>query len=422
MKKTAIIALLSVSLLAGLASCEKEQFNREIYNGYVDYQFMVDSVDRTHDWKLTQSGTVAVTVSANASKVQLLTANPYSDSKAEIAAEGQLQGSESLLTLNYTVPIDLQTIYAAAVTGSGEYLGVMPFSVGTEQITLSADLLTGGTLQQKPSYQTMTYLYEVGYPYPDDFDFNDMVLRISKKPGPTQNDVDLTVTFEAAGTDNSFAAAVQLADIRYKDVEQAEIVAGTQMDMGYPLSNRFIKSNNLLQKGNDDQAVIRLFENAHWAFNKKTNKLGGIDMLRFNTSHNDIEDYSATVNPITVTYRITFKDAQQARRFSFDNVDPFIIHVYNGGFWEVHTYGHKFDEVLWKIYNGKSYLFDNHISWSLVIPQSDFRYAVEGICPGSYNSTTGSRFGPYQYYSHWLQNHKLYLDWYRIITQEALLY
>ena len=422
MKKTAVIVMLSALLWAGLASCEKEQFNKEIYDGYVDYQFMVDSVDRTHDWLLTQSGSVMVTLPMEVSRVQLFTADPYSIPGAEIAAESNALNGESQLTLPYTIPIGQHTLYAAAINSNGEYLGVMPFDVDSQTLTLTTDRLTGSGTPLATDYQTFTYLYEADYPYPGDFDYNDLVLRITKKPGPQPQDIDLTVTLEAAGTDASCAAAIQLAGINYNDVEKAEIVNGMQMDLGYPLSNRFIKNDDLLQKGKNSQAVIRLFEHMHWAFSKKTNKLGTIDMLRYNTSHTDTENYSATVNPITTTYRITFKDASKARQFTFDNIDPFIIHVYNGGYWEVHTYAHKLDEVLWSIYNGKQNLFDNHISWSLVIPQRDFRYAEEGICLGSYNTKTGSRFGPYRYFSYWMQNHVSYQDWYRQITQEQLLY
>lgn len=423
MKRKTIIVLLSAVFSVWLLSCEKEKFDKEIYDGFVDYQFMVDSVDRNHDWMLTQSGSIVVTLPDNVSKVQLLTGNPYTTQNVEIAAEGSLQAGENRqMTLGYVVPLQQDTLYAAAIASNGSYLGVTPFPVGTESLILSEENLVGAGTPFTLSHQSFSYLYEVDYPYPGDFDYNDMVLRIKKWPGPEPQMIDLNVTLEAAGASTAYAAAIQLADISYKDIEKVEIVNGSVMDQDYPLSTHYINSKDVLMKGKGGQAVIRLFENVQWVFSKALNDMGTIDALHYNTTHTDTKGYSATADAVSTTYRITFKDVDKARRFTFDNIDPFLIHTYNGGSWEVHTYTHKFDEVLWRVYNNNQNLFDNHISWSLVIPKGDFRYSLEGIGLCSFDNETGERFGPYNNFSYWMQDHNNYQDWYLQATKEQLLF
>ena len=61
MKQNVINLLLLPIALLMLSSCGKEMFDEDIYNGFVDYQFMIDNVDREHDWCLTKSGSVTVT-------------------------------------------------------------------------------------------------------------------------------------------------------------------------------------------------------------------------------------------------------------------------------------------------------------------------------------------------------------------------
>ena len=423
MKGKTTIVLLSAVFSVWLLSCEKEKFDKEIYDGFVDYQFMVDSVDRSHNWMLTQSGSIMITLPDNVSTVQLLTGNPYITQDVEIVAESSLQSGENRqMTLGYVVPIQVNTLYVAAITSNGSYLGVMPFPVGTESLVLSEDDFTGGGSPLALSHQSFSYLYEADFPYPGDFDYNDMVLRIKKRPGPEPQIIDLDVTLEAAGTPTAYAAAIQLADISHKDIEKVEIVKGLVMDQNYPLAPHYISSNDVLMKGKGGQAVIRLFENVQWVFSKTLNDMGTIDALRYNTSHTDTKGYSAAADAVSATYRITFKEATKARHFTFENIDPFIIHTYNGGNWEVHTYAHKFDEVLWRVYNDNQHLFDNHVSWSLVIPKGDFRYSLEGIGLCSFNNNTGERFGPYESFSYWMQDHNNYQDWYLHVTKEQLLF
>lgn len=421
MKQNGINLLLLSAALLLLPSCGKEMFDEEVYNGFVDYQFMIDNVDREHDWCLTQSGTMTVSVPSDVYTVQLLTANPYESASAEIAAAVICQGQQA--TLHYTIPIVHGQLYLAALTAQGNYMGVMPVAEGTETVALTYDQLSQKGTLTRPANQTFTYLYEVDFPYPGDFDYNDMVLRISKQPGSSPLEVDLSVTLQAVGAATSYAAAIQLAGVPFNNVEKIELISGAVLDENYPFTPRYIESQDLLIRGRSKQAVIRLFESCQWVFNKTLNELGLIDpMLYYNTTRTALEEYSAVVPPVTNVYRITFTSAEQASAFSFDNIDPFIIHTYNNAYWEVHTYAHKFDEVFWAVFGNNKDKFDNHISWSIVVPKADFRYPTEGISLSSFNETTEERFGPYNGFSYWMQDHTQQLDWYLRPSYSQLLY
>jgi len=415
--------IITVTVLLTATSCGKELFDQEIYNEAVEYQFMVDNADNEHDWCLTKNDTVNIQVSSDIYHVQVLTANPYTSTNAEIAAEGVCYGRSA--TLYFTIPVTNTVIYIAALDQQGNYLGIVPTAYNIKNISITLDDLQKSDVINEPTDQTFSFLYECDFPSPGDFDYNDMVLRISKSLPDVANSylVDLKVTLQACGADQVYAAAIQLADISYDDITKVEIVGGKPMDEGYPLQRLFIESGNVLSHGRHGEAVINLFECAQWALVKQKDELGDIATISYNVNHTDIEKKSATVAPVTATYRITFKDRDKARSLTFDRIDPFIIHQnINGGIWEVHTYAHKFDETLRELYFGQQSAYDNHISWSIVIPKGDFRYPVEGMSICTFQSGIDASFGPYEEFAEWMKNHLVNRTWYQNITREQLVY
>ncbi len=417
------IAVVALALTA-MTGCNKDQFDQNKYQGSVDTQFMIDYADPDHDWCLTKSDTITINTSEEKIySVQVLTANPYGTTKSEIAAEGVCYGNHA--TLAYTIPITQSTVYIAALDNEGSYLGATPFQYGTKQIDLLSSQLTKGSSLTSPTAQTFTYLYESTFPHPDDFDYNDMVLRISKSMPDPGNAyiVDLSVKLEACGAGELYAAAIQLAGIPYSAISKVEIVGGKAMDEGYPIDPMFITNKSTLQRGHNGNAVIRLFECAQYALAKNTDEWGDIAVIRYNTSHEVAENYSAIVDPVTRTYRITFNSSEVARNFCFDHIDPFIIHEYNTGYWEVHTFPHRFEMLISNMETNLS-AYDYPVSWSLVIPKSDFRYCRQGISLSSYNSTTGEVFGPYTDFTTWMQNHNnaQARKWYETLNVPSLVY
>lgn len=419
--KTTVLTALG---LLTMTSCGKELFNEEVYNKAVDSQFMIDNVDKEHDWCLTRNDTITIkTKGSTIFGVQVLTTNPYTSTESEIAAEGVCMDYE--VQLCYTIPVTHSAIYIAALDEKGNYLGVVPTVYGRKEIEIALpDLQTSGTLTP-PTYQTFTYLYDSNFPLPGDYDYNDMVLRISKSmPDPDVSiTVDLNVTLEACGAQELYGAAIHLGGIDYDDIAKVEIVGGHPMDEGYPLQRLYIDSNDVLLRARNGEAVINLFESAQWALGRRKNELGDIDKIHYNVTHGDREGYSATVNPVHATYRITFKKRDKARSLTFDRIDPFIVHQnLNGGMWEVHTYAYKFEESLRELYYGNQSAYDNHISWALIIPKGDFRYPSEGMSLCTFQSDLNATFGPYEGFADWMKNHNTNRSWYLNLTRPQLVY
>ena len=229
MKQKHILLTLGALMLLGMTSCkEKNLFNKEIYDQMVDFKFMVDNMDRSHDWQLIKNGSVMVKAPDNVSRLQVLTADPYSSPKAEIAAEvGCVDGQA---TLNYSIPTITDMLYLAALASDGTHLGVVPFQYDTQEIDLRGVALQNSGQLRTISPQTFSYLYEATFPEPGDFDYNDLVLRISKHYTSDPTLVLLTVKVDAVGIQKQVAAAIQLAGFRYEDVTSVSILEGDIMD------------------------------------------------------------------------------------------------------------------------------------------------------------------------------------------------
>lgn len=411
---------LGTVLVLCLSSCKKDLFNQEKYDEYVNFYFPIDNRDLDHDWKLTKSSTVSVTTTGDVQYVQVLTDNPYNSSNAEIAAHEICENHAA--TLRYTVPIGQTTLYLAALSSDKQYMGVVPFTYGTKTIDLTTEALQHSGTLTPPTLQTFSYLYEANFPVPDDFDYNDCVLRISKGYTDDPAQVLLTVKLEAVGSLKQIAGGIHLGGFNYDDILSVEIVEGERMDKDFPLPKNMIDSNDNLVKGRNGEAVINLFEDAHWALLREKTSIGSIPRQMLNTNKDESDLNSATVEPITTTYCITFKRRELAHRLTFENIDPFILDDYNGGTWEIHTYDYKLQDVLKEIFHGNTAAFDNHISWCITIPQRNVRYAIEGTALGSFKSETGIINGPYDDFVYWVQNHTNHTDWYLHPTRPQQLY
>ena len=419
------LALLLVVL--SLTSCSKELFDQEKYDEFVEGQFMIDNADPNHDWCLTKNDTLRVkTPDAAIYRVQILTLNPYDHAGAEIAADAVCYGNEAGMT--FTVPITTNMLYLAALAEDGTYLGVVPYPYGFyKEMEITRQSLQKSVVIYPPVPQTFTYIYESTFPIPDDFDYNDMVLRVTKSYTNISTDVLLTVALTAAGTANSYAAAIHLGGVKYDDLVSVEMMEDEPMDAGYPFPRTLIKQSGTLIRGRNGEAVINLFENVHWVFGKKRNDMGQIPGIKYNTSHVPVENLSAEAEPVVRTFRINCKTRETARGITFDRIDPFIINnakideAMDAGTWEIHTYPYKFTGVLWDCFTDKE-AYDNHVSWAMIIPKSDFRYPLEGISMCTYQEDIDATFGPYEQFADWLKNHLTNHDWYLHVTREQLLY
>jgi LruC domain-containing protein len=400
-------------------------FDQKIYDEIVNTTFPIEPVDATHTWTTTTRRSIVVNVNGKLGemeKLQVLTADPSnSSSTPQIMAEEKNPVEGRSYTMLYIAPVAQKTFYAAIRTIDGKY-AVVPFEATAQQINFTDKSIVNAADVTK--WQEFTYIFEENFPEPGDYDFNDCVMRISMQPGNKKNQVKVNVTLAAVGAKATIAGAIKLLNYTADDIESIEVEGGSAFDDGYPIPLKAFSSGDTFLTGqNGSDAVIRLFECAQYALARNTDEWGDIAVIRYNTSHEVAENYSAIVDPVTRTYRITFNSRDVARLFTFDHIDPFIIHEYNTGYWEVHTFPHRFEML---ISNMETNLraYDYPVSWSLVIPKSDFRYCRQGISLSSYNSTTGEVFGPYTDFTTWMQNHNnaQARKWYETLNVPSLVY
>lgn len=404
-----------IFLVGTFSSCRrKDIFSKEVYKGITHGVYPVDTLDEFNTWSLLKNMMVRVTADIpidDLEKVEILSANPYGLS-SEILAEEQISFGETKW-LAFDLPNTQEAFCAALVTKGGKYY-VKEFPVSDTDLSFSSGgVINSGTFY-KPSYQTYTYLFEQSFPNPTDFDYNDVVLRISKQ-AMSESVLNITVTLAAASAPESMAGLIRLPDIPYDMVENVKIIEGTPMDYEYPMTRFKLNTNKTLTKGRDGKAVIALFECAHWSLSHETMKMGNIAYIKYNTTHYENEG-EALHKPIqTRTYEITVKEGLDVRYLPLSDIDPFLITTYNSVYFEIHTYPYKFDEVIWEYIGKDKRAYDDHLAWALLIPDATFRYPIEEMPLGTFRN--GELFGAYGKYNHsfgqWCRNHETSIDWWQ---------
>ena len=178
-----LVMLLVLSGLMTLQSCFRKMTSAEQWREIVQTGFTVDSLDNYHMWDLLQDRALSISVKLNdsilddISLVQVLNGNPYETDGVEILAERPYKKGVAV-NPSFKVPTVAPTLYVAAVSSQGKYY-VMPVESKTKVVIGGGKVISDGLLH-RPIYQTFTYLFEENYPLPGDFDFNDVVLRISQ--------------------------------------------------------------------------------------------------------------------------------------------------------------------------------------------------------------------------------------------------
>ena len=417
---------LAATVVAGIllttTSCRRDYFNKENYTEYTRSLYPVDTLDESHDWNLVQQMRVHVSADVRIDgmeRLQILDANPYYDGSAEVLAEKTVSYGDAIWFI-FEAPLTQQRLYAAIVTHSGRYY-VREFDTSQQQLRFSDGTIVSTGDMVTPGCQTFTYLFEESFPEPTDFDYNDIVLRISKST-PKDNVLKLRVCLVAVGTTNTIAAAIRLPGIAYKDVESVTIDEEEPFDGDYPVMRSRLKGKGHWNVGGNGDAVINLFEDAHWSMNPETNIFGMINVANYNTRHYT-DDLNQIVSQQTRNFTVTLKPTVDVTSLRLSEIDPFIIAPYSGINFEIHTYPYKFEEVYWEFMGDDKRAYDDHLAWALLIPSGRFRYALEDIPIGTYRN--GELFGAYSKYLHsfgeWCRNHEAATDWWLTPTN-ALVY
>ena len=426
-----IIPLIVTVILVVNSACSPnhELFDEVVTQAISDSLSPVDSIDKYHNWMLTNTRSITVTANANVNArwLKILTADPRKDPNAEVATQVMIADGESAF-LSFCYPKTLTTLYAALVDDEGRFT-VTEFTPSDYKVDFSEPLYTKQLMTYIPQPLTLVYCYEEEMPdYTNlDFDYNDCVLGISyERTG--EREIRFHVTLGAVGTDHPMSAALHLKNFKYDEIESVTTEGGASFNVnskGVEIPEQVISPNLLRatevllksqsqEKEEDKEAVINLFCDAHWA----TGDLLGendqrlIDHWHYNVSKTSSADMTyRTIVPREVTYIVTFKEKTGLEYLNFDLIDPFIIKEYLGGTFEVHPFAYRHDWVL------KEYKLAEIVKlpWALVVPYKKFRHPLEGANIG-FKKKNVMAFGAYGYRGHafgeWSLNHNLANDWY----------
>lgn len=413
--------IVAVVVVTNYSCGNHDLFDQQITQNISDSLSPVDSLDRYHNWLLTDSRSVTVVANANvnAQWLKILTADPRQDADAEVATQVMIADGETT-SLSFCYPKILTTLYAALVDDQGLYT-VATFTPNDRKVDFSDPLYTKQMINYTPQPQTFVYCYEEEMPdfLKVDFDFNDVILNISyERTG--EREVRFHVQLAAVGTDRQVGAAIRLKNFKYDEIESITTEGNASFNVnnkGEEVPKQILvvhkKKDPLLESLNDREAVINLFCDAHWAtgdLQKGDENYGVLKRKLYNVKKGSGTDYQTMV-PREITYIVTFKDKSGLEYLDFDLIDPFIIKEYNGGIFEVHQYANRNDCVL----NDYKIAEIVKLPWSLVIPYKKFRHPLEGENIGFKKKNVLS-FGAYGKRGHsfgeWSMNHELSQDWY----------
>ena len=410
-----------ISLLVGTGvSCKKDVFDEDKYDTLIKISSPVDNVDANHTWELTQDHDYIVEADVNvgAKTVLILADNPLTALNAEIMAQSPIEDG-GRVRMAATVPTRLSEVYAALVDADGLYT-VVSFPVGTTEIRFSNVKSTDKQKSPRstPVQQKLVYCFEEEMPEPGDYDYNDVVLRLSREVVSSRH-LKIEVGLVAVGGSKQMAAGLQLVGYQTEDIDSVTIEGGGSFDMGgsnhdVPLqktASPMFKSNDLLQSGRNGEAFLYLFEDAHWAIGddlEVTNQI--FQRKKYNVSRSYSDNFPILA-PRTEIYHVYFKAGQNINGFTPDMLDLFVLIPNNGFVWEQHCYRYCEAQVT------REYTLSTkskNLPWALMIPYASFRYPLEGVNIGFMRD--GALFGAYMEkgysFGEWAIDHTKCLDWY----------
>ena len=397
-----------------LASCHRNVFDADDYKEIVEKAQPVENIDKSHTWELTSTYYVSVStvgVSMGTQHVMILSGNPTQGEGAEILAQLTMTDDETKY-LAFAAPSTQRQFYAALVDAAGTYT-ITSFRSNERSINFLEPIATKVKIDTRlVGLQAFSYCFEDEIPKPGDYDFNDVVLRISQER-TADNQITLNVTLAAVGSLVQVAAGIRLVDFTYDDIESVTTLDGESFDQGYKKSVLpYIEGDNFLLKGIGDVPVVNLFEDAHWATGATAyTSEGYIPRYKYNVSKTTDASHEI-IAPRTISYVVTFRNTALLDYFTLNQLDPFVICEYNGILMEEHAvYQYRTTPVLHEYTQPANATI---LPWALVVPSGSFRYPLDGQNIGFYKD--GAMFGAYMASGHgfgeWAANHSKSTDWY----------
>jgi LruC domain-containing protein len=212
------------------------------------------------------------------------------------------------------------------------------------------------------------------------------------------------------------AAAIRLIGYNYDDIESVTIEEGRTFDGSFDQRRVFIEDADLLLRGRNNEAVINLFEDAHYALSPRLNSQdrgGGTVRMFYNTSRNPDGTNSLQIAPKSLTYVIKFRNPRILQNFTLETLDPFAMEDFNSGKWEVHLGPYKEAQVMYDLGDNETASI-NRMVWALKIPSGDFKYPIEKQSLGLYKNgvLTGAYMMMDHSYGQWIADHTSSIDWF----------
>ncbi len=415
--------LMVLGMIVGflLTSCSKEVYDNDDYNKIVDEASPVDSVDAKHTWELTQDHIYVVEADVNigAKSFLILLDNPLTALNAEVMAQSPIEDGGRVMVAA-TVPTRLSELYAALVDDKGLYT-VVSFPIETTIVNFSKARTANKqkSLKARLTQQKLVYCYEEEMPVPGDYDYNDVVLRISREVVNSHH-LKIEVELAAVGGSKQLAAGLRLVGYQAEDIDSVTIEGGGSFDLGgshydVPLqktASPLFESSSLLQAGRHGEAFLYLFEDAHWSMGEDLTVTNQIyQRKKYNVSKSSSNNIMILPTR-TEIYHVYFKQSANVNGFTPAMFDPFVLSPNYGFVWEQHCYRDCEAQVTreYSLSDTKT----KHLPWALMIPYASFRYPLEGVNIGFYKN--GALFGAYMNkgcsFGEWAEDRNKCLDWY----------
>lgn len=410
--KKKLLFVVMATALVGLSSCKREVFDPDTYKDLMKQESPVSHIDSSQTWQMSQRYTFNVEVNAlgvDAKQLLILAPNKAPNSY-EVLSQVYVKNGQSA-TVHYAAPVIIEQLYAAVY--DGQYYTLQPFTAGQSSVDFSNVSPDLSELSISLTAQGYTYCYEDGMPEPDDYDYNDLVLRIVKER-TGERELKLNVTLTAIGSLHPMGAAIHLAGVQFSDIESVTTLGSRYHFVGgYPLDPLYLENADTLQEAKNGEALIALFEDAQWALDG-FNLPNDYTIISQRYTYNTVRTQNETTlqrSPRTVTYTVTFKSEGVLDRLTMDDIDPFMIKDYNGGIWEVHIPPYQTAQLLWEYQQPEDMKI---LPWAIAVPTSTFRYPLEGKCLGKYRN--GVISGAYMDIGHsfgqWATDKEIAKDWY----------
>lgn len=339
---------------------------------------------------------------------------------------GRFDGDSKDVSLQGKIYVDVKNDNWKDFQNVSKGNSVLKFEPGNAKLDITTSECSAG-YSGKPdettapeTAQTLRYCYEDNFPMAGDYDFNDVVLDITPNK-ENSTTIKYSLSLQAVGASNQNAAALHLAGVPSSAISSVDVSPEEANDLGeYNTSTDRIQTafdnKMLISSEQGDEAVIYLFNDAHYMFTKSTGSNGSIDRVYINTVRSDDPKIKTGIltgaDPVQWEITVTFNNETYVNKALQEAyLDPFIVTEYNGAKWEVHTSKWQGQGMIFNHANASDY--DINRPWAICVPSS-FKYPKEFIAIGTYSNgtlggaykTEGNSFGE------WSRNRYTATEWY----------